>query len=264
VNEKTPGQMHARRTGAAHAKYTFMSFLDDDNRATENWIQIVFETLSSGNADAAGGLILPEFETEKPIWFDEFAHIFAVGKQGGNAGLVNSTRGFLWGAGFSIKKSVWEELLHNGFPGIQSGRKGKNLTAGEDSEIGLSLCLLGKKLYYEPKLVLYHYMPNSRMKIEMLFKLLYGMGHDEVVLSMYRSILFPSFRIKNTWWLEYMAAVKHLSLFLLRKLPQCFSHSITFKASLKYRLGYLSGIVDRKKDYSKMLNQIRLFSRRKA
>ena len=80
---------------------------------------------------ACGGSSIAVFEKVKPDWFPLFENGFAVGKQANESGYVHDTKGFLWGAGLSFRRSLWIEPKNRGFKNLTLGRQGKNITAGK-------------------------------------------------------------------------------------------------------------------------------------
>jgi glycosyltransferase involved in cell wall biosynthesis len=260
VSEKNPGQTYARKKGVAESRYDIITFIDDDNRVNENWISRVHYNLHEKNYDACGGRNFAAFEGTEPGWFSHYQNCFAVGKQGEYSGKVSASRGFLWGAGFSIRKKVWEKIYSENFPAIQSGRKGKNLSAGEDSEFGLALTIKGYSQYYDEEMTLVHFMPSSRMKDEQLLRLMDGMGRDEVVLSMYRTFALKGFRMKSSWWLEALAYSKRLAVFMLKNPGSVVSADIRTKADLTYRKAYLKELFLRRKEFKTLFNTVKDFA----
>ena len=157
VSEKNRGLINARITGVKSASYDIISFIDDDNWIESQWIDKVYTLLNSDQSMAAcGGSSDAVFEINPPAWFTDFSFYYAVGKQQEESGYVSLQKGYLWGAGLTIKKKAWNYLFENGFNNLLKGRTGKSLTAGEDSEICFALILSGWKLWYEDSLKLQH------------------------------------------------------------------------------------------------------------
>jgi len=189
VLEPKVGLSYARIKGFQEAQYEYVSFVDDDNWLTPNWVVTAYKTMeSSPKIGACGGQTIPVFESQPPEWFQNYQELFAVGAQSVYPGDITQTREYLWGAGITIRKQAWDFLINNGFKPILTGRKGKTISSGEDVEICYALRLAGWQLWYEPELVLYHYMPASRLRWDYLKKIYYGNGAMSVVLSIYKSL----------------------------------------------------------------------------
>jgi hypothetical protein len=61
-----------------------------------------------------------------------------------------------------------------------TGRKGDQLTSGEDSMIAIAVRCAGWEWWYEPKMVLWHRLTKSRMEVPYLLSLFRGMGLSSV------------------------------------------------------------------------------------
>jgi hypothetical protein len=59
---------------------------------------------------------------------------------------MTTTRGYLWGAGLTIRKAAWQQLQAAGFTPMLLGRQGTMLSTGEDSEICYTLRLASWRL----------------------------------------------------------------------------------------------------------------------
>jgi len=187
VNEPEPGISNARRRGFSDARFEIISFVDDDNWVETNWIQKVHDTMYSDlEIGILGGVGIASFEEEPPEWFSRYESSYAVGLQGEKSGDFQSN---LYGAGMNIRRSSWNHLQENGFNFQLTGRKGKLLSSGEDSELSQAVLLSGHKLYYRSDLTFHHFMPPGRLTWDYLLKLTGSFGRSEPILGVYRSIL---------------------------------------------------------------------------
>ena len=190
VPEPIPGLSHARRAGIRAARGAVVSFVDDDNWVCEDWIRRLSDLFASHpEIGACGGKGVAVFEESEPPWFGHYQNAFAVGPQGPGPGYVPETRGYLCGAGLSVRRDALSALYDADFQQLNTGRVGKSLIAGEDVEMCLALRLAGWQLYYDPALVYRHYMPSGRMKWSYLRQLQFAHGVAEAKLDHYRSVL---------------------------------------------------------------------------
>lgn len=239
VKEVTQGLMYAREKGLSVAAFDIVSFIDDDNRVEPYWIEKVYEIFAKEeNIGACGGRSEPVFENSQPEWFSSYQNSFAVGRQSENSGVIDNAKGFLWGAGLSFRKSLWFQLKEMGFQNLTIGREGKNINAGEDTELCFAIRLLGYKLYYRDDLLLNHYMPQSRMNFEYLEKMATGFGKAYARLNCYRVLLYPGTFVLHAWWYEWLAARKKI---LLDSLSLLFTKNITVARNLKFNRAYNKG-----------------------
>lgn len=198
ICENQPGLSHARMYGIANSRYEYLSFVDDDNWVENNWIEEVFDILhTNSNVGMCGGLGEAVIEGNHPYWFTKYQDAFAVGPQAPQEGLMlNPQRVYLHGAGLCIKKTVFNQLIERKFSFILSGRKGKKLSSGEDSELSYAVRLIGYDLYYSPNLKFKHIMSQNRLTFSYLTRLFSAFGRSQVILELYRAALFsyPSSR----------------------------------------------------------------------
>ncbi len=190
IQETAPGLIHARKAGASNAVFDILSFIDDDNFVEEHWVDKVYAIFTAhSDLGACGGSSNAIFEKLEPFWFSTFKHSFAIGKQQEHSGYVTSKRGFLWGAGLSVLKTAWYDLINCAFKFRLTGRKGKHLLAGEDTELCLALQLRGWKLWYQDDLHFDHLMPEGRMNVNYLLSMYSGFGKAALIIRIYRTAL---------------------------------------------------------------------------
>jgi len=163
VDERKPGLSNARNRGAKEATYELLLFCDDDNWLEKNYIHYAYKIMNENKKiGVLGGRSEAVFETGKPLWFDRFGQAYAIGKPNKTSGSVNS-RTFVAGAGMIIRKSFFKLLESLAFKPLLTGRKGKQVCSGEDSELCLVSLFLGYDLYYDERLQFIHFMPAFRL-----------------------------------------------------------------------------------------------------
>jgi glycosyltransferase involved in cell wall biosynthesis len=180
VVEPELGLAYARRRGVLEACYEFLLFCDDDNWLSPDYLSIAAEILSDPRVGAAGGQTEPVFEGPVPTFAYSHGHWLALGIQALSSGDVTTSRGYLWGAGLGVRKSDMLTIYQCPVFPILAGRAGTcSFSSGDDSEICWALTVLGKKLVYDSRLKLHHFMPRERLTIEYLQRLAQGVGWDE-------------------------------------------------------------------------------------
>ncbi len=179
VQEPRPGLRFARERGQAESCWPILSFIDDDNWVSPDWVAYVAEIMHNHPmAAACGGVSEAVCESDPPPWFPRYAHCYAVGPQGDTAGLpvAAGPRPQLWGAGLSLRRRALDGLFRAGFRPLAVGRRGQQLAAGEDTELCLALRLAGWELWYDPRLRLRHFIPANRLRWSYLRGLVRGFG----------------------------------------------------------------------------------------
>lgn len=264
IHEPKLGLSNARHRGLIEAKYEIISFVDDDNWVCPEWVQLISEIMSQHpEVGACGGSSEAVCGITPPCWFNRYQSDYAVGVQAEAAGYVPSTRGYLWGAGLSIRKSALMSLINQGFQSLNMGRQGKSLGAGDDSELCYALGLAGWHLWYEPRLKLCHFLPAGRLQWSYLRRLYRGFGASNVGHEPYHLALKPSpetfkEKLKQSWyWQSYTLLKKILrrpgKLLLLFSLQEGNNEVII----LESQIGKLQELLRRRNAYDLAIQQIR-------
>jgi GT2 family glycosyltransferase len=199
-----------------------------------------------------GGWGTAILETEPPEWFDEFKSAYAVGPQAKTPGYMPNSINRLYGAGMVLRKDAWDYLENNGFTYKLSGRKGKALSSGEDSELAFALQLAGYKLWYEPAMKFHHYIPATRLSYDYLKKLFEAFGRADVVIAIYLSCFNSSGKIKNRIMQNYFLCMVYNLYTLFKLWYRFFAQRDTKIIRMKNYLYIVRGL-------SKFQEQFRMF-----
>jgi glycosyltransferase involved in cell wall biosynthesis len=215
VREPKLGLTHARLRGIAEAEYEILCFVDDDNRVDYDWIQTV-SLLASEHPEvgAFGGQTEAAPETAPPAWFRQFQSYYAVGQQDEKGGDITDTRGYLWGAGMCLRKRAWQTLIEKHFNFLLSDRKGNALSSGGDAELCYALRLAGWRLWYDPRLRLKHYIPETRLRWSYVRKMSRGFGAATAGMDAYQVALKARAgsrgSTRESWLWQTLATVRYL------------------------------------------------------
>jgi glycosyltransferase involved in cell wall biosynthesis len=216
VSEPTLGLTPARLRGIAEARYEYICFVDDDNRVNTDWVENVFRVMTAHpEAGACGGQVTARAATVFPPWFDRFQSYYAVGQQAERPGDVTESRGYLWGAGLCLRKKAWASLVENQFDFLLSDRKGSSLSSGGDAELCYALRLNGWRLWYEPRLIMQHFLPEARLQWTYLRRLSHAFGAATAGFDSYDMALkgeprgFGD-RLRRSWGWQTFATIRYL------------------------------------------------------
>ena len=220
IYEPKPGLSYARTTGINNSKYEIICFIDDDNWVENKWIQKIY-TIMSNNPDVAicGGRGEAAFESSPPGWFTKFQDAYAVGSQYNYRGLLVYPDVMLYGAGITIRKKVIKQLFDNNFEFLLSGRKGKKLTSGDDSELCYAVALAGYKLFHDPNLKFEHYLPDNRLSWNYMVNLTKSFGRSAVILNLYNSIYNNHKGLDKLKYQNACLGLLYYSYAFIRKIP---------------------------------------------
>lgn len=267
VLEPRLGANYARERGFAEAKYEIITFVEDDNWIAPDWLTLVVEVMDQHpEIGACGGLNEAVCEINPPDWFERYAYCYAIGPQGKEPGDITWTRGYLFGAGLTVRKAAWHQLVQEGFRLRLPDRQGaqtNTINSGGDVEICSALRLSGWQLWYEPGLKLRHFLMGHRLNWDYLRRLNRGFGAKSVGLDPYRLILHnhPNVlkgRLGRIWITQALAPIVFLFR-KLRKVIQSRSNSLEGDVDailVEHQLGRLSELLRQRNTYDQAFYDI--------
>jgi glycosyltransferase involved in cell wall biosynthesis len=265
IHEPKLGLSYARIRGMAEAKYPLITFIDDDNWVSSNWVELVAEVMSQHpDIGACGGFTEPAYEVSPPVWFEAFRECYAIGPQGEKAGDITGTRSFLWGAGLTVRATAWQQLAKMQFKFLLIDRQGTTLGAGSDSELCYALRLAGWRLWYEPRLRMRHFIPQRRLEWTYLRHVCRGFGAASVGLAPYIYALEPQkdtfwYSIKQNWYCQVLATLFTLSKLLPRLLSRLIRkiQNDPEVLSLEGQLGKLFELMQRRTLFDRSFSEVK-------
>lgn len=190
LSEPRPGHSFARRMAIESARGTYLCFLDDDNDAAADYLEVAQEIFeANATVSFCGG---ESSWPKAPCWLDLpliarfFSKAVAVGPQRAGTGGLIEPGGFLWGAGLCIRADRAKALYSAGFTPVLSGRTGKRVLSGDDGELTILLQVDGSRGWYSAALRLEHRVNPDRLSLRYFSTLFYGMGVAAPVLRAYQ------------------------------------------------------------------------------
>ncbi len=206
VHEPRLGLSHAHLRGFAEAQGEVVTWVEDDNWIAPDWLEVAWGTMREHpEVGACAGHNEPVCEGDPPPWLERFQGYYACGDQGEGAGDVSDERGFLWGAGLTVRKKAWTHLIDNGFRPLLVDRQGtNNVNSGGDSEICFALRLSGWRLWFEPRMQLRHFLLAHRLDWGYLRRLCRGVGASTIGFDPYHRAMGgqASAGLRGSWHTE--------------------------------------------------------------
>jgi len=176
VKEPNQGLSHARNLGWNKAKTEWTVFLDDDAKASPNFVERIISVIGKYDFECFGGVYLPWYRYGKPKWFrDEYA---SNGKKIDHVGILD--KGSASGGVIVFKKSLLEKF--GGFP-THIGMIGTTISYGEESYLQNKMKEKGYKIGFDPELIVYHLVPRYKMHPLWFIKSNYARGRDSCIAS---------------------------------------------------------------------------------
>lgn len=215
IREEKPGLLYARMAGLRAAQYEWVLFCDDDNILYPDFLfQCQEVLLQNPKVGVVGSLGIPEFLGPKPDWFDLYSSSYAVGPQL----LGNSNKNRLvhvYGACSVFRKQPLQGLFQNDFKPALSGRKGKEMAAGDDVEWCWLMQLMGYQVLYSPKLQFTHQLSANRLTWPYYLNLKKGISASAGLLSTYTYYFHTTLRSLIGFVFHYLSnTIQSILLYL--------------------------------------------------
>lgn len=183
VTEQSLGLTQARNVGIKAAQGDVVTFFDDDALADKEWIACLVETYNQTGAVAVGGKILPIWLSGKPDYLpEELYWLVGITHRGFAEEKVTEVRD-TFGPNMSFRKEVFQRV---GYFNRSLGftKKGTSYIQGEEAAFALRMKgKLGKGVIYNPKAIVYHKVPASKLKLSLLFKRSFYQGYSKALLQ---------------------------------------------------------------------------------
>ena len=155
--ETNQGLSYARNCGIRNAQGDLLAYVDDDATVNPEYLRTYSDFFTHHpEAVAAGGPILPVYETEEPEWMTHYTRQLITGK----LFLGNNQREFPRGA----------------FPG---GGNACYRKSAEEKDIFDKMTTHGMHFYYLPNAILYHIIPPHKLTQDYFDRLTYSIGVSE-------------------------------------------------------------------------------------
>jgi glucosyl-dolichyl phosphate glucuronosyltransferase len=158
IPETQQGLPHARNRAIAEAKGEIIVFADDDILVQPNWLAQLTAPFAADTAHkigAIGGEVIPIFPHGLPPWVSEWHAPLAFRSDNGPLTPQQSPMG----ANLAFRREVFVQL-GNFAAGL--GRAGKNLFAGEETELLRRMRAAGFEVWFAPQAAVQHQMPANR------------------------------------------------------------------------------------------------------
>lgn len=171
VMETNIGLSHARNRGWQEACGEYVGYLDDDAKASPNWLSAAHDIAKNIRPEAFGGPYYAFYNSPKPAWFkDEYgSHVQ------GNESRVLMENEYLDGGNMFIRRDLL--VLYDGFH-VNMGMKGSEVAYGEETKFFKQLRANEEKtvLFYDSTISIYHLVREDKMNILALPKRFYISG----------------------------------------------------------------------------------------
>lgn len=216
VHEAKLGVLHARQRAIREARYCYLSYIDDDNWISSNWVSEIYQIFETH--PKVGLISCPStahLAAPPPNYFEGLKGWLAIGTCCPQEGLVQERPMSFWTAGLSLRLEAFDALIETDYSICLTGRTGNQTYGGEDHELCLSLTLMGWGIYYTHQISFQHEIPATRLNEAYLEKLILNGGKSRIILDIYRNeyqqnwFYNPYLAILPYGWQFWLSAVKY-------------------------------------------------------
>lgn len=162
VYEQNQGLSHARNAGIKASRGDIVAFIDDDERIVEEFISAYIDLFNQHpDAMAAGGEIIAEYPTGRPHWMSRYTERPIANPMSFGNSVRLFPKGRIPGGGnMAMRRRLFDCI---GEFNTSLGRTGKRLLGGEESDLFERIAKHGHKVYYAPRAVMYHIIPQEKL-----------------------------------------------------------------------------------------------------
>lgn len=264
VEQPIKGLSAARDKGFQEARFEYILFCDDDNWLDPNYVRVSYEIMT-GNPliGVLGGAGEKVTEGTFPPLYD---NLYGFGPQNDKDGEVSDKRGWVFGAGFVVRKSAWNLINNYGFKSFLTDRKGKKLSGGGDVELCFAIRLAGYKVWYDHRLKFKHFFPSNRLHWNYYTSLQENTHRAVPILQAYKFVLNNNGEMYKTPDSRYWLYRSYKLMIRIRKLLKSVVKSYFYdvegdKNIIKYYRfkGELIGWLQVRSKYSTICDQVNAF-----
>lgn len=195
VKEEKLGLTYARLKGFNESKGDLIVMVDDDNILEPNYLSFAFKIYTDNQTlGAFGGKSIPLFDAKPPIWIYKFHGNLAL-RDLGNVNIIQKWNNSYpmcapIGAGMCIRKASLITYINKirGAKDVISDRIGNSLSSGGDNDIIFEILKSNWDVGYFPILSLKHIIPQDRVKVEYLARLVFDTNKSWIKLLESHSI----------------------------------------------------------------------------
>ena len=178
LTEPEQGLSAARNKGIREAHGDILVYVDDDALVDSHYLRDYAEFFASHpKVMAAGGPIIPLYETQEPDWMTPYTKALLTGWMDYGNHVCHYPKGRYPGGGnAAYRKEVFEQV---GLFNTALGRKGNGLMGSEEKDIFDKMHARGMEVVYLPQPVLHHIISQTKLEEPYFNRLTLQIGQSE-------------------------------------------------------------------------------------
>ncbi|MFV9505987.1 MAG: glycosyltransferase [Oscillochloridaceae bacterium umkhey_bin13] len=180
--EPKPSLSRARNRGLSIARAPIVAYLDDDARAEPQWLASLLTAFYDYEVapGAVGGPVYLDWPNSPPRWLPQKYWSLYTNLDLGTNNHILSPNEYLVGANMAFRKTILQTI--GGFD-EELGRQGGNLLSGEETAVLHKVRELQISIYYAADAIVWHAVPNERLRKRWLLKRVYWDGFSQPILN---------------------------------------------------------------------------------
>lgn len=180
LSETRQGASWARNTGAAKATSPLLVFMDDDAVAEKDYLERILRFFDEHPyAGGLGGRIIPRYIPAEPKWMSHYVSSLVGNFDYSNAIKVFDDGRYPLESNMIVRKEDFDKI--DGFSTHILGVVGTLRIGGEGKDFFYRLMATGKKIYYDPSVIVHHVVEVKKLTAEYLYRVASGVGRGERV-----------------------------------------------------------------------------------
>jgi glycosyltransferase involved in cell wall biosynthesis len=199
VFEPQQGLSYARNRGIAESRGEIIAFIDDDETIVYDYVSRYINFFDRyPQAMAAGGRIVADYLSGRPRWMSQYvARPIANPLYYGDY-IKPFPRGKHPGGGnMAVRREVFERI--GGFD-TELGRSGGNLIGGEECDFFKRMYDNKLPIYYVPRALIYHRIPDEKLTEEYTTRLFHSTGLSQRIRAKREGRLFGAYLSEIAKW----------------------------------------------------------------
>lgn len=197
IREENLGLTHARLRGLKESTAAFLIYVDDDNVLAADYLESAIKLIEKKPWVAVwtAGYIEPEFEETPPAWLKRFFPYLALNENPREVWSNDMLSRLLpIGAGMVVRREVGcyyaKEIAGNPLR-LSLERRGNQLLAAGDTDLGLCACEMGYACGQSPRLKVLHLISKHRVQPRYLIRLGISIVRSQRLLYLGRDLTQP-------------------------------------------------------------------------
>lgn len=172
IIEKGIGLSFARNSGAKKAIFDWVCYMDDDAKANDDFVEIMFSTRENNSFDAFGGMFYPWYYSPQPKWLPKEVGTM---NQYSKDTIILKNNQYVAGGICAFRKKILVEA--GGFP-THIGMRGNVVGYGEENYLQIKIRELGGVIGFNPKWFMYHLVAPYKYTLKWNLIRFYSKGRD--------------------------------------------------------------------------------------